>query len=321
MARRSLLLTDAPSRARSGDNAKKTANRGRLLRMLESERVITTIGIDARARLLIKHQDWEEYWLPVRQLGQAHRLLDSLEGIWSAYIQGRFSPRLRMDYCYHYFRLLARTLEGRVAEPESELAAAALRRVLGFECFGLSNAGADSVLAAGTNTVRNPAYLLTKLRTPDMLDSGEHLPLISTAASAPGRFFYHYRQHRLSRDSNSAILSYLDVDQVSRAQSFRTIALLEEAIAGGTDPFASERAARMAQAGILDYMHAWLARRRDRNDVAIDLVDLGAGSGLVTARLCTEIAKHLARLGCAPRFRIWLVDLSMAHPTRFFASK
>jgi hypothetical protein len=321
MARRSLLLTDAPPRARSGNNTRRAVNRGRLLRMLESERIATRVVIDAQARLLIESQDWGEYWSPVAQIGQADKVLDSLGSIWSAYIQGSFPRELQRDYCYHYFRLLDRILEWRLAEPESELAAAVLRRVLGFECFSISNAGDCSVLAAATSALRNPAYLLTKLRTPDMLDSGEHLPLISTVGAAPGRLFYHYRQHRLSRDSSSAILSYLDVDHGNRSQSFRAVALLEEAMAGGTDPFAAERAARMARAGILDYVRAWVAARSNRNVVSVELVDLGAGSGLVAAKLCSEIAKCLAHLGYAPRFRIWFVDISMSHPARFFASE
>jgi len=321
MTRRSLLLTDAPPRAGRGDKTRKAVNRGRLLRMLESERVITRVIIDAQSRLVIEHQDWGEYWLPVKQIGQADHALDSLARIWSAYVQGNFPRELRRGYCYHYFELLDRALEWRLAEPENELTADALRRVLGFECFGISNAGGSSVLAAATSTVRNPAYLLTKLRTPDMLDSGEHLPLISTSPSAPGRLFYHYRQHRLSHDSSNAILSYLDVDHGNRSQSFHAVALLEEAIAGGTDPFAVERAARMARAGILDYMRAWATARSERNDVNVELVDLGAGSGLVAARLCSEITKCLAHLGRAPRFRVWFVDLSMSHPARFFASE
>jgi len=320
MGKKSLLLTDAPPRARSGDKTRKAVNRGRLLRLLESERVITRVVIEAQARLLIEHQDWKEYWLPVTQIGQADHLLDSLGDIWSAYVQGGFPPELRRDYCYHYFQLLDMALEWRLAAPDSESTAAALRSVLGFECFGISNAGGSSVLAAGTSTVRNPAYLLTKVRAPDTLDSGEHLPLISTSASARGQLFYHYRQHRLSHDSGIAILSYLDVDHGSRSQSFHAVALLEEAIAGGTDPFAAERAGRMARAGILDYMRAWRATRRDGDRVTIDLVDLGAGSGLVAAKLCNEIAKCLAHLGCAPRFRIWFVDLSMSRPARLFAS-
>jgi len=321
MARRPSLLTDAPSRARSGAKARKAVNRGRLRRTLESERVITRVIIDAQARLLVEDQDWGEYWSPVTRIGQADHVLHSLGSVWSAYVQENFPPELRRDYCYHYFRLLDKALGWLVAAPESDFAAAALRRVLGFECFAISQAGGNSALAAATSTERNPAYLLTKLRTPDTLDSGEHLPLILTPGTGPARLFYHYRQHRLSRDSSSAILSYLDVDHKRRSQSFHAVALLEEAIAGGTDPFAAERAARMARAGILDYVRAWVGTPGSGHDVAIDLVDLGAGSGLVTAKLCNEIAKCLSQLGRAPRFKIWFVDLSMSHPARFFASE
>lgn len=320
MVKNALLLTDAPSRTRSGSKLKKAMNRGWLLRMLETQRVIVKVVINSQGQLAIEHQDWEEYWSPVRQIGQANHLLDSLKSIWSAYVQRSFPAELRADYCYRYFQLLDKALEWRLAEPESELTAAALCCVLGFECFGISSAGANSALAAATSTVRNPAYLLTKLRNPNVLNSGEHLPLILAEDFAAGRLFYHYRQHRLSHDSDGVIISYLGVDHATRASSFRTIALLEQALAEGTDPFASERATRLARTGISDYLRAWTATRGDGDDVAIEIVDLGAGSGLVAARLCDEIAKYLTNLGNAPRFRIQFVDLSMSHPTRFFAS-
>jgi hypothetical protein len=321
MARRSALLTDVPSQPGSAGETRKTVNRGRLLRALESARLVTRVVVGTQAQLLVEDQEWGDYWLPVKQISQADHVLDSLESIWSAYVHGNFPRDLLRDYCCHYFQLLDRVLEWRLAEPENDLTAAALRRVLGFECFGISNAGSGSVLAAATSTVRNPAYLLTKLRTPAVLDSGEHLPLIPTSTSAPGQLFYHYRQHRLSHDSSSTILSYLDVDHGNRSQSFHAVALLEEAIAAGTDPFAVERAARMARAGVLDYMCDWVAAGNQHNEVTVELVDLGAGSGLVAAKLCGEIAKCLARLDRASRFRIWFVDLSMSRPARFFASK
>lgn len=54
MASKPLLLTDAPSRARTGARTRKAVNRGRVLRTLESERVITRVIIDAQARVFIE---------------------------------------------------------------------------------------------------------------------------------------------------------------------------------------------------------------------------------------------------------------------------
>lgn len=133
--------------------------------------------------------------------------------------------------------------------------------------------------------------------------------------------FYHYRQYRLSRDSDIALLSYLAVDNRTRAASFRAISMLEKGVADNTDPFAAERAVRFARAGILDYLRAWCAAGRNVNVVPVDLIDLGAGSGLVAARLCGLIGSALLDYGRSPRFRIWSVDLLMSEPTRFFASE
>ncbi|UCD56755.1 MAG: hypothetical protein JSV16_13140 [Candidatus Hydrogenedentota bacterium] len=320
MAGNAVLLADASLHVRSASKAKKILNRGQLLRALESKCVITKIISSPQGRFAVERRGWEEYWAPVGRISETAYLLDSLEDVWSAYIEGGFPAELRRNYCYRYFRLLDRILKWRLAKPESEEISAALSCVLGFECFGISTADSDSVSAAATSTMRNPSYLLTKLRSPKVLDSGEHLPLILTTDHGVARLCYHYRQHRLSKDSDIAILSYLDVDHAGRSSSFSTVGLLEQALAEGIDPFASERATRVARAGILDYLKGWTEARRNGDAITIELIDLGAGSGLVAARLCNVIAKYLISLGKAPRLRIQFIDLSMSHPARFFAS-
>lgn len=164
MARNALLLTDAVPRSRDGSVAKKLLNRGQLLRMLETKRLVTEIRIDAQARLTLDHVGWEEYWLPVKLMGQTDGLLRNLETAWSAYIDGGFPAAMRREYCLRYFQLLHAVIERWLTDPTKETSGAALRQVVGFESFiivSLLDTDGEAA-AAATSTVRDPAYLLTK---------------------------------------------------------------------------------------------------------------------------------------------------------------
>jgi hypothetical protein len=298
--------------------ARKVWNRAQLLRILGSKRLMTHIGIDATGPLVIRECEWDEYWQQVKMSVGAKGKLEELEHAWRTHIDSGFDKSLLREYCLRYFDLLHTVTESRLACPEIE-AAAVLRNVLAFETCGVSFRGQhDRIAAAATCTLRNPAYLLTKLKTPDVRDSPEHLPLVMPP-QGPAAIYYHYRQHRLCANSDIALLLYLAVNHETRPMSFRTISALEESLSSGTDPFATERAIMLGRAGILEYLRA--AAARDRIDpLSIELIDIGAGSGIVAARLCGEIIAGLSESGCRPRFRISFIDLALSQPSRFFAS-
>lgn len=320
MANKALLMTDAPPRLQRGGKALRDFNRGLLLKTLESEQVIRRLSVDHGGRLTLQCEDWESFWLPVARMGEFCAQLGSLRNAWSAYIRGAFARELQRDYCFRYFSLLDTLLAQVLRQPADASAMVALHCTLGFESFGICASGGEHPAAAATCTLRNPTYLLTKLRMPRVPDSAEHLPLVSPHSAEAGDLFYHYRQHRLSRDSDNAVLSYLAVRQNLRPRSFDIVARFEQALSDGTDPFAVERAARLGRSGVLDYLRNWWVTLGTGNALPIDLVDLGAGSGLVAAKLCDEIAKDALRTGYSPRFSIRFVDLSMSRPARFFSS-
>lgn len=313
-------MTDAPPRLQPGGKVLRGFNRGLLLRALESEQVIRQLSVDHRGRLTPQCEDWESFWLPVTRMGEFCAQLGSLRNAWSAYIRGAFARELQRNYCFRYFSLLDAILAQVVRQSADESAMAALCCALGFESFGICASGDEHTAAAATSTLRNPAYLLTKLRTPGVADSAEHLPLISPQSAEARDLFYHYRQHCLSRDSSNAVLCYLAARQNLRPHSFDIVARFEQALSDGTDPFAVERAVRLGRSGVLDYLRNWWVTQGAGNALPIDLVDLGAGSGLVAAKLCDEIVKDALRTGYTPRFSIRFVDLSMSRPARFFSS-
>jgi hypothetical protein len=53
----------------------------------------------------------------------------------------------------------------------------------------------------------------------------------------------------------------------------------------------------------------------------MELVDVGSGSGILSARLCQQVRRFLASRGIASRFRVWMVDLTLRDPSRFFGGR
>ena len=119
---------------------------------------------------------------------------------------------------------------------------------LGFECFGVTSSIFDSeVLGAGTCTMRNPCYLLAKLKMPDVLDDPQFLPIITVTGAKKPELFYHYRQYTLSLDLPASLMLYPAVSEDKRSASFRIINSLAGGVSYRVDPRTRERARRLYQ--------------------------------------------------------------------------
>jgi hypothetical protein len=246
------------------------------------------------------------HWLGSPQIDRALRQLGT---VWQKYIASSFDPSLMREYCFRYFSLLDAVLSARDKLSASPLWQRALRAVLGFECFTI-NEGAlgPEGGAAGTTTHRNPCYLLAKLKWPHAPDDTRFLPLIVAGGAGPGGLFFHYRRYRLSEDAPLSLLVYPAIDPARRPRSFRLVSTLASALGSVGDPFAQARAERLWRnvlRPILDGVHAGSPTR-----VPIELVDVGAGSGALTAALSRELVAWSQIAGFAPRLRLWLVDLA-----------
>jgi hypothetical protein len=193
-----------------------------------------------------------------------------------------------------------------------------LGSVLGFECFSIASADSpDAPVVAGTTTLRNPSYLLAKLRTPDTIDDCRFLPLITVAVPPNPLVYYHYRQHKFTADSDGALLLYVCVDLQRRQSSFKTLHTFEHKLWRSSDPRVESRAKLIAQRMILPY----LSQKMTGAEQAIEVVDLGAGSGLLTARICHLLKETLALKNNTLLFRVWMIDLNPCSPGRFFSGK
>jgi len=186
-----------------------------------------------------------------------------------------------------------------------------LQTVLGFECFGIASATYDKILAAGTCTLRNPCYLLAKLKMPFALDDPRLLAVITAPAIEQPELFFHYRQYSLSTDSPMSILLYPAVSIVKRLESFKLINSLVGGVSYGIDPRTVERARRIFQGIIRPLIEQ---KSHYKKAINLELADIGSGSGGLSAAICRKIYS----LGVTPKLSLWFVDLEPADPARFF---
>jgi len=175
------------------------------------------------------------------------------------------------------------------------------------------------VLGAGTCTIRNPCYLLAKLKMPDVLDDPQFLPVITVAGTERPELFCHYRQYTLSPDSPISLLFYPAASVEKRATSFRLINSLVGGLSYGIDPRTRERAQRLCQGIFRPIIRA--AKSRESETILLELIDVGAGSGNLSAAICRQIQEIGKSAGFNPKFRLWFVDLEPADPARFFRDR
>ena len=292
--------------------------RGLLLSILEKETILTRIKVLGNGHFTVETKDWDIYWQPLHKLGleKVEGNLKALHSVWRDYICSGFSSLLRQEFCFRYFSLLD-VLQFNCREAIIPLSwVHALKAALGFECFGVVSEAADGeVIGAGTCTLRNPCYLLAKLKMPDVLDDPQFLPIITVAGTEKPELFYYYRQYTMSPDSPMSLLFYPAVSVEKRAASFRLINSLAGGVSYGIDPRAHERAQRLYHGILRPIMQA--NNPIEAEATPLEFVDVGAGSGNLAASICRQILDMKLK----PRFRLWFVDLEPANPVRFFRAK
>jgi hypothetical protein len=283
----------------------------RLRSAFEAPALITRLDASWGGTFVPQTRSWADYWRPVNWLGdpRVDRALRQVGNAWRKYIASSFDPSPVREYCFRYFSLLDAVLSAPDKLSASPLWQRALRAVLGFECFTINEGAFGRASgAAGTTTLRNPCYLLAKLKWPDVPDDTRFLPLVLAGDGGTNDLVYHYRRYRLSEDGPLSLLVYPAIDPARRPRSFRLVSALASALGSVGDPFAETRAERLWKnvlRPIVEGVHAGSPTR-----VPIELVDIGAGSGALTAALCRELVAWSQAAGLSPRLRLWLVDVA-----------
>jgi hypothetical protein len=293
--------------------------RGKLLSILEKAVILARIKVGDNGYFIAETVEWNSYWAPLYELrnSDVEKKLNALHSVWLEYIHSGLEPSWRQKYCYCYFSLLDVVLSRHSDNSNSDNQA--LWSILGFECFGIIYNSNTEVNAAGISSLRNPCYLLAKLKMPDVMDDPQFLPIITVRTSGQPELFYHYRQYTLSIGSPISIFLYLAVSEEKRSESFRIINKLAGSIRYAADPWTTERAEQIYRGVISKIIQ--IAQTIGAGIPSLEFVDVGAGSGSLSSRLCQYIQKKCSFLGSAPQFRLWFIDLELADPCRYFRVK
>lgn len=296
------------------NSLQRSYERGLFLTTLEKNIILTRVKLHRRNGFTMETKDWSTYWKPVYELNQRKvtDCIDNLNVIWNEYISSGLNASKCYEYCYRYFLLLEALLSAN-REFNTEVWKNSVQLVLGFECFGITAATNEpEVLAAGTSTLRNPCYLLAKLKMPNVLDTPQFLPMITVPDSEKLELFFHYRQYSLSLDSQLSLFLYPAVSGTRRSASFKLINKFICELSYEIDPRIHERSQRLLKHIILP-----LIKTNSKGDLAsthFELVDVGAGSGNFSAAVCRGIQSRY----CKAKVRLWFIDLESAELTRFF---
>lgn len=293
--------------------------RGSLLATLESEVLVAGLRIVHDGRFLVETRTWDSYWEEVKDLGHGdlNTSLEALHLAWRSYVRSGLGSDLRQELCFRYFSLLDHVLSLCSREDSRSRSTSALRAVLGFECFEITSktAGAD-VVAAGTCTLRNPCYLLAKLKMPNTSDDPQSLPVISVQGPRRPELFYHYRQYTISRNSPMSILLYPAVSEERRSASFKLINSIAGVVGHGADPRSEKRARHLFEGAIRPILEAIYG---DQPPTWFELVDIGAGSGSLAASICSQIKAAPPSAEMDLKLRLTFVDLEPSDASRFFS--
>jgi hypothetical protein len=157
---------------------------------------------------------------------------------------------------------------------------------------------------------------LAKLKRPDALDDTQFLPLVAVGDDESTGLFYHYRQYRLGKDSPLSLLLYLAASPALRSASFNFVDSLAGGVGSDGDPRIEQRARRLSERVLKPIIRAM--HHNSSGLTSIEFVDVGAGSGALTASICRKLVGWCRAVGFSPRFRLWFVDLCLADPARFF---
>jgi len=252
--------------------------------------------------------EWDSYWHPVRLLGSeslnAH--LVDLHSAWKGYLNSGFSPEYLKGYCLTYFRLVETVDALSVPSGQEELLRRAMSAVVGFECMGiLDSEGFDLPFAAATTTLRNPVYLLARLKWPSVPHSTRFLPLV-TLGDGGVASFSHYRRYRLSDDGEFSLLVFPRNDPPGHPRSLAAISRLAGTIGRPSDPFVDDRAARLWENVVRPLVEQ--ASSPDKKSL-MAFVDIGAGSGALIAAITHNLAEW-ATDAKSLRVRVSLVENS-----------
>lgn len=300
----------------------RTSTAVHLASVIRSRDIIAEVAPLAGGSLRAKTETWASYWQPVQWLGVGTLVsaLDRLERARAQYIDSGFDLEKGREYCFRYFFLLDAVLASAARSEKPSQWKRVLQLVLALESFPVTDLSPTRGSAcAGTTTIRNPAYLLSRLQAPDARDDPKRLPLLMLP-NGPPRLYFHYRQYGVEAEAPQfSLLGYLPNDEASRQAGLRITGDISQALHSSPDPYVWQRARRLWTGVLLPLLESTMQRLA--NGTPLEILDVGAGSGRLTAELSRSYVRWGLENGFNPLLRLWFVERSGHDPTSLFRDK
>ncbi len=292
-------------------------------KILLSEDIIVEILIDWYGHPTFVKQSWHRYWERVAPLLSPIGLntLENLRKTRSQYILERFNRKAMISYCFNYFSLLEEVLNTLKNTCDAKSTLVLLNRIIGFENFTIRWANKSNGLACGTSTIRNPCYLLAKIKESQACDDTKFLALITgpdITKSNESHYFYHYRQYKIDDEFGIALLLYPAVALSQRANSFTLIESLAPGFSNSSDPRYKKRSQILANSAISPFLSKQLSKANADSAQEISFVDIGSGNGALASYTWRQILKSQSYIQQNCKLACSMVGLRVQDPLRHF---
>jgi hypothetical protein len=297
--------------------------KGEIKKILLSEDILVEILIDWHGYPTLIKQDWCQYWAPVTPLLSSVGLdiLGNLRKTRRQYISERFSRQAMISYCFNYFGLLAEVLSTLKHICDKGAKSVLLRKVLGFENFTIRWTYGSSGLACGTSTIRNPSYLLSKIKQPCAYDDPKFLAIITgsdISNSNEGQLFYYYRLYKIDSEFGISLLLYPAVTFSQRADSFTLIESFVSGFSDKSDPRTKQRSQILADSAISPFLTELFSKTDADFAQEVSFVDIGSGNGALASNIWRRMLSTQPHIAKNCKLACSMVGLRVQDPLRHF---
>jgi hypothetical protein len=297
--------------------------KGEIKKILLSEDILVDILIDWYGHPMFTTQSWQKYWEMVTPLLSpiGLNILESLREARRQYIQARFSHPTTINYCYHYFCLLREALNNPNNSSNNKAFLNPLSRIVGFENFSIGWAGGTAGSACGTSNIRNPCYLLAKIKQQQAQDDPKFLALITSPNIThfdEAGLYYHYRQYKIDVEYGISLLLYPATSLSERANSFALIESLTSGFSDKTDPRSKQRSHILADLAISPFLTKLFSKTDTESGQEVNFVDIGSGNGALASNIWRQILKAHPNIAKNCKLACSMVGLRVQNPLRHF---
>ncbi len=285
--------------------------------VFNSSELVVALDTTSRGPFLPRTASWSQYWRAIQISGDAE-LIDGAQKLgraWERYVRSGFDLAAVEEYCLRYFALLDLALD-LCSQPGPAVSKRILQTVVSFQCFAIRNT--SHVLggeAAGTISLRNPAYLLAKLAKPEVANDAKNLPLVGLQdfGRPQLKWFLHYRQYPVP-DSSFRLLTLLLNDKRVRGPALEVAGALGRELGARPDPYARSRAQRLWEGVLRPIAEGHFSTKR----APLELVDVGCGNAHLAAWLSSQFVAWCLAADLVPELRAWLIERTQVDPKVVF---